>query len=368
MSHRSVAESIEQDGARSAALAAAGSNAFSVMLGAAPKQWTCGPKTLQAFVDGHWQLQFTVEGGVMCICCAWAAQTDCPGVKGPPKAASAFVNGTYGIGMRMMMAGPKTWRKDVLEGDLGVSRGTTSSRRKIDNPAPMDVHMRSPMYTSTKRDKMATTASVIGTPRSMPSPLMNTVMFSATLTAHRDALGRGARKRSAQCTRKLSSAVQWWRPISERILLHCTLTSKPGHHASRRWIVEKAMVAMHGAMQDGVSQTMQRALFIALLFDGCDRQRPRINEYAILLLFLGTGPGGMCEVFLGVVDVASREAQEVTAQVEAVLLSWIPDRAWWAQKVVAFDVDGASNLGVRGANARQAVDVLAMEHNIFEGL
>ena len=36
MSHRSVAESIEQDRARSAALAAMGRNAFSVMMGAAP--------------------------------------------------------------------------------------------------------------------------------------------------------------------------------------------------------------------------------------------------------------------------------------------------------------------------------------------
>ena len=70
-------------------------------------------------------------------------------------------------------------------------------------------------------------------------------------------------------------------------------------------------------------------------------------------------------MFLGVVDVASGEAQEVTAQVEAVLLSWMPDRAWWAQKVVAFAADGASNLGVRGATARQAVDVSAMEHNVF---
>ena len=61
---------------------------------------------------------------------------------------------------------------------------------------------------------------------------------------------------------------------------------------------------MHGAMQDGVSETLQRALFIALLLDGSDRQPHRINEYAILLLFPGTGPGGMCEVFLGVVDVA----------------------------------------------------------------
>ena len=70
---------------------------------------------------------------------------------------------------------------------------------------------------------------------------------------------------------------------------------------------------MHGAMQDGVSETLQRAFFIALLLDGSERQRHRINEYAILLLFLGTGLGGMCEVFLGVVDVASGETQEVTA-------------------------------------------------------
>ena len=33
---------------------------------------TAGPKTLQAFVDGHWQLQLTIVGGVMCMCCAWA--------------------------------------------------------------------------------------------------------------------------------------------------------------------------------------------------------------------------------------------------------------------------------------------------------
>ena len=70
----------------------------------------------------------------MCICCAWAAQTDCPGVKRLPEAATPLMNGTYGMGMRVMIARPKGWRKDVLEGHLGVSRGTTTSRRKIDNP------------------------------------------------------------------------------------------------------------------------------------------------------------------------------------------------------------------------------------------
>ena len=34
----------------------------------------------------------------------------------------------YGMGMCTMIAAPKGWRKDVLEGHLGVSRGTTSSR------------------------------------------------------------------------------------------------------------------------------------------------------------------------------------------------------------------------------------------------
>ena len=70
-------------------------------------------------------------------------------------------------------------------------------------------------------------------------------------------------------------------------------------------------------------------------------------------------------MFLSVVDSASGEAQEVMAQVEAVPLSWMPHGAWWAQKVVAFAVDGASNLGVRGATARQGVDVSAIEHNVF---
>ena len=78
--------------------------------------------------------------------------------------------------------------------------------------ARMDVHMRSPMYTSTNHDKMAATASVIGTPRSMPSPLMNRVLFSATLAAHTYAPRHSARKGFAQCTRKLSSAVKRWRP------------------------------------------------------------------------------------------------------------------------------------------------------------
>ena len=122
---------------------------------------------------------------------------------------------------------------------------------------------------------------------------------------------------------------------------------------------------MHDAMQDEVTHALFVATFIAVLLDGSDRQRHRINEYAILHIFPGTGPGGMCEVFLGVVDVACGDAHEVATQLECVLMSWIPDRDWWAKGVVTFAVDGASNLGVRGASARQVVDVSIIESNVF---
>ena len=122
---------------------------------------------------------------------------------------------------------------------------------------------------------------------------------------------------------------------------------------------------MHDAMQDELTHALFLATFIAVLLDGSDRQRHRINEYAILLIFPRTGPGGMCEVFLGVVDVACGDAHEVATQLECVLMSWIPDRDWWAKRVVTFAVDGASNLGVRGASARQVVDVSHIESNVF---
>ena len=154
-------------------------------------------------------------------------------------------------------------------------------------------------------------------------------------------------------------------PSGEQIALHCSLTSPPRHHASRQWTVEKAIAAMHDAMQDDVTHILYMTTFIALLLDGWDMQRHHINEYAILLVFPGTGLGGMCEVFLGMVDVACGDAQEITKQLECVLLSWIPDRDDWVKRVVTFAVDGASNLGVRGASARQVVDVATIENNVF---
>ena len=54
------------------------------------------------------------------------------------------------------------------------------------------------------------------------------------------------------------------RATSERILLHCTLTSAPGPHASRRWIVKKAIVAMHDAIENDVTNILYMTTLIAL--------------------------------------------------------------------------------------------------------
>ena len=51
-----------------------------MLMQATPMQLDSGPKTLQAFVDAHWQYQFTTCGGVECVCCAWANVCGIPGV------------------------------------------------------------------------------------------------------------------------------------------------------------------------------------------------------------------------------------------------------------------------------------------------
>ena len=113
------------------------------------------------------------------------------------------------------------------------------------------------------------------------------------------------------------------RAISEQMLLHCSLPSAR----------EKGTAAMYDAMQDDVTKILHLATFIALLLDGSGRQRDRINEYAILLVFLGTALGGMCEVFLGIMDVVCGDAQEITKHLECVLQSRIPYGDWWTQRV-----------------------------------
>ena len=364
MSQSSVAQSVEQDRLRSVALAASGKDALCVLMQATPMQLDSGPKTLQMFVAAHWQYQFTTSGGVECVCCAWANVCGIPGVARPPKKSEALVLGTYAVGMRMKTSGPKTWRKEVLESHLGLSRATTSNRKNLHRPG----HHHRLAEDSFKLHCAERYRALC------PTAAATAVVVGATVVFVRgEAMDIGVAMSDAEAA-ILSRLVEVYiglrmctsvRAISERILLHCSLTSAPGHHASRQWIVEKAIAAMHDAMQDEVTHTLFLATFIAVLLDGSDRQRHRVNEYAILLIFPGTGPGGMCEVFLGVVDVACGDAHEIATQLECVLLFWIPDRDWWAKRVVTFALDGASNLGVRGASARQVVDVSVIESNVF---
>ena len=55
MSQMSVAHSLEQDRLQSIALAASGKDALCVLMQGTPMQLDSGPKTLQPFVDAHWQ-------------------------------------------------------------------------------------------------------------------------------------------------------------------------------------------------------------------------------------------------------------------------------------------------------------------------
>ena len=134
MSQTSVAQSVEQDKMRSIALAAAWRDVLCMLMQAPPMQPDSGTKTLQAFVDAHWQCRFTTCGDVECVCCAWANACGIPGVARPPRASNAMVLGTHGQGMRMKTSSPKTWPKEVLESHLGLSRGTTSSPRNLHTP------------------------------------------------------------------------------------------------------------------------------------------------------------------------------------------------------------------------------------------
>ena len=344
MSQSSVAQSVEQDRLRSVALAALGKDALCVLMQATPMQLDSGPKTLQMSVAARWQYQFTTSGVVERVCCVWANVCSIPGVARPPKNNEALVLGTYAAGMCMKASGPKTWQKEVLESHLGLSRGTTSTRKNLRRPGhhhrlAEDIFK---LHCAERYHALCPTATATAD-----------VVGGNIVFIRGEAMDIGVAMSDAEAA-ILSRLVEVYvgvrmctsiRAISERILLHCSLTSATRHHASRRWIVDKAIAAMHDAMQDEVTHTLFLAPFIALSLDGSDRQRHRINEYAILLLFPGTGPGGMCEVFLGVVDVASGGAHEVATQLECVLLSSIPDRDWWANRVVTFVWTGLLTLG-----------------------
>ena len=283
-------------------------------------QLESGPKTLQMFVAAHWQYLFTTTGGVECVCRAWANVCGIPAVARPPKNSEALILGTYAVGMRMKTSGPKTWRKDVLESHLGLSRGTTSTRKNLHRPG----HHHRLAEDSFKLHCAERYRALCPTAVATAEVVGGNIVFIKG-----EAMDIGVAMSDAEAA-ILSRLVEVYiglrmctsvRAISERILLHCSLTSAAGHHASRRWIVEKAIAAMHDAMQDEVTHTLFLATFIAGLLDSSDRERHRVNEYAILLIFPGTGPGGMCEVFLGVVDVACGDAHEIATQLECLLLS-----------------------------------------------
>ena len=363
VSQTSVAQSVEQDSMRSIALAIAGTDVLCMFMQAAPRQPDTGPKTLQAFVDAHWQYQFTICGGVECVCCAWANVCGIPGVALPPRANNALVQGTYSQGMRMKAPSQKTWPREVLESHLGLSRGPRSSRKNLHRPG----HHHQLAEESLRRHcaeryhalcPTAATAEVVGRNIVFISGVVMNIGVPLT-DAEAAILSRLVEVHIGlhMCTSIPA--------ISEPILLPCSLTCAPGHHSSRRWIFEKAIAAMHDAKEEDVTHILYLTTFIAILLDGSDKQRHRINEHAILLVFPGTGPGGMWEVFLGMVDVVCGDAHEITKQLESILLYWIPHRDWSAKRVVTFAVDGASNLGVRGTSARQVVDVSTIEKNLF---
>ena len=52
------------------------------------------------------------------------------GVARPTRASSALVQETYGQGMRMKTCSQNTWRREVLESHLRLSRGKTSTRQR----------------------------------------------------------------------------------------------------------------------------------------------------------------------------------------------------------------------------------------------
>ena len=111
MSQKSVARSVEQDRLRSIAFAAGERDALCMPMQAAPMQLDSGPKTLQAFVDAHWQYQLTTGGGVECVCCGGANVCGIPGLALPPRDSRALVLGTYGEGMGMKTSSPKSLRR-----------------------------------------------------------------------------------------------------------------------------------------------------------------------------------------------------------------------------------------------------------------
>ena len=123
---------------------------------------------------------------------------------------------------------------------------------------------------------------------------------------------------------------------------------------------------MHDAMQDDVTNVLYMTAFIALLLDGSDTQRHSIDEYAILLVFLGLALVACvkCSLVWCMWRVVMHR-REQSSWILSYLQTLIPDCDWWAKRVVTFALDGASILGVRGASARQVVDVSTIENDVL---
>ena len=197
---------------------------------AAPMQLDSGPKTLQMFVAAHWQYQFTTSGGVECVCCAWADVCGIPGVARPPKKSEALVLGTYAVGMRMKTSGPKTWRKEVLESHLGLSRGTTSNRKNLHRPG----HHHRLAGDGFKLHCAERYRALCPTSGATADAVGGNVVF-----VRGEATDIGVAVSDAEAA-ILSRLIEVYiglrmctsiRAISERILLHCSVTSALGHHA-----------------------------------------------------------------------------------------------------------------------------------------
>ena len=190
----------------------------------------------------------------------------------------------------MKTSSPQTWRREVLESHLGLSRGTTSARKNLRSPGHHHHRRAEESFKQHCEERYralcrtATTTEVVG----------GNIVF---VMGEAMDIGVAVTDTEAAILSRLVEVYIWShvctsiRAISERILLHCSLTSAPGHHASRQWILEKAIAVMHDDMQVEITHTLFLATFIALSLDGSDRQRHCVNEYAILLVFPGTGRG-----------------------------------------------------------------------------
>ena len=221
-----------------------------MLMQAPPRRRDSGQKTLQVFVDAHGRYHFTIYGGVECVCCAWANVCGIPGVARPPKASNALVLGTYGQGMRTKTSTAKAWRGEVFEGHLGLSRGTTSSQRNPHRPG----HHHRPAEESFRKHCAERYHALC------PTAATSEVVLGNIVLSRGEAMDIGVPLTDGEVA-ILSRLVEVYiglrictsiRAISEQILPRCSLTSTHGPHASGRWIVEKAIAAMHDAMQDDV--------------------------------------------------------------------------------------------------------------------